>query len=136
MKTKILSKVLIIVLIAVVVFWGAGLYYYLPISNIKLPDDAKTIKMEIYISDIYGLHVCAEKVVESELEYEQLKEYIEDNNKNDNIQIFLIYKESNRYVVWWDDYSISLVNSIDGIEKEGMNYYPITNNTPYGSFFY
>ena len=35
MKTKILSKVLIIVLIAVVVFWGAGLYYYLPISNIK-----------------------------------------------------------------------------------------------------
>ena len=70
MKTKILSKVLIIVLIAVVVFWGAGLYYYLPISNIKLPDDAKTIKMEIYISDIYGLHVCAEKVVESELEYE------------------------------------------------------------------
>lgn len=72
----------------------------------------------------------------SELEYEQLKEYIEDNNKNDNIQIFLIYKESNRYVVWWDDYSISLVNSIDGIEKEGMNYYLITNNTPYGSFFY
>ena len=136
MKTKILSKVLIIVLIAVVVFWGAGLYYYLPISNIKLPDDAKTIKMEIYISDIYGLHVCAEKVGESELEYEQLKEHIEDNNKNDNIQIFLIYKESNRYVVWWDDYSISLVNSIDGIEKEGMNYYLITNNTPYGSFFY
>ena len=80
--------------------------------------------------------MCAEKVVESELEYEQLKEYIEDNNKNDNIQIFLIYKESNRYVVWWDDYSISLVNSIDGIEKEGMNYYLITNNTPYGSFFY
>ncbi len=71
-----------------------------------------------------------------ELEYEQLKEYIEDNNKNDNIQIYLIYKESNRYVVWWDDYSISLVNSIDGIEKEGMNYYLITNNTPYGSFFY
>ncbi len=136
MKAKRYGIVLIIMLIVVGVVFLFRLYYYLPISNIKLPDDAKTIKMEIYVSDIYGWHVCAEKVVESELEYEQFIEYIRDNNKNDNIQIFLIYKENNSYVVWWDDYSISLVNSIDGIEKEGMNYYLITNNTSYGSFFY
>lgn len=136
MKKKILNIVLLCVLIVVVVFLGGRLYYYLQINNIKLPDDAKTLKMEIYVSDIYGSHVCAEKVVESELEYEQFKEYIKDNNKNDNIQIYSIYKESDRYVVGWDDYSTSLVNSIEGIEKEGMNYYLITNNTPYGSFFY
>jgi len=136
LKKKRLIAVMFILLIAVGVFWGGRLYYYLQISNIKLPDDVKTIKMEISVSDIYGHRVCAEKVVESELEYEQLKEYIKENNKNDNIQIYLIYKEGNRYEVWWDDYSTSLVNSIAGIEKERMNYYLITNNTPYGSFFY
>ena len=136
MKIKRYGIVLIIMIIVVGVVFSFRLYYYLPISNIKLPDDAKIIKMEIYVSDIYGHHVCAEKVVESELEQEQFIEYIRDNNENDNIQIYLIYKENDRYVVWWDDYSTSLVNSIDGIEKDGMNYYLITNNTSYGSFFY
>ncbi|MBQ4536854.1 MAG: hypothetical protein II994_04455 [Lachnospiraceae bacterium] len=136
MKKKGLSILLILLLVVVGAFLGIGLYYYLPMNHINLPEDVKTIKTEIYVSDIYGPHVCAEKVVESELEYEPLAAYIRENNKSDNIQIYLIYQENDRYVVWWDDYSTSLVNSIDGIEKEGMYYYLITNNTPYGSLFY
>jgi len=106
------------------------------ISKVKLPEEANTIKTQISVSDIYGYHICAEKVVESELECEKFMTFIRENNMDDNIHVYLIYVEDNRYVVWGDDYSTSLVNSIAGIEKEGLNYYLITNNTPYGSLFY
>lgn len=124
------------VLVLVGVIISLHSYYYLKISKVNLPEDANTIKTKISVSDIYGYHVCAEKVVESELDHEQFIIFIRENNADDNIHVYLIYKENNRYVVWLDDYSVSLVNSIEGIEKEGMNYYLITNNTPYGSLFY
>lgn len=128
--------VLIIVLVLVGVIFLFRSYYYLKISKVKLPEDANTIKTQISVSDTYGYHVCAEKVVESELEYEQFVTFIRENNSDDNIHVYSIYKENSRYAVWLDDYSVSLVNSIAGKEKDGMNYYLITNNSPYGSFFY
>lgn len=135
-KYKKYIVILIALVIVVVACFSIRSYYYLRISGVKLPDGAKTIKTQTYVSDIYGYHVCAEKVVESESDYEQFINYVREINKNDNIKIYPIYKEGNRYVVWWDDYNVSLVNSIAGNEKEGKNYYLITNNTPYGSLFY
>ena len=128
--------VLISVLALVCTIISFRCYYYLKISKVKLPEDANTIKTQISVSDTYGYHVCAEKVVESELENEQFVMFIRENNSDDNIHVYSIYKENSRYAVWLDDYNVSLVNSIAGKEKDGMNYYLITNNSPYGSFFY
>lgn len=136
MKTKKYRIALIGVLVLVGVIISLRSYYYLKISKVNLPEDANTIKTKISVSDIYGYHVCAEKVVESELDHEQFITYIRESNSDDNIHVYSIYKENSRYAVWLDDYSVSLVNSIAGKEKDGMNYYLITNNSPYGSFFY
>lgn len=135
-KHKKCGIVLIALLSVVVVFFSIKSYYYFKISSVKLPDGTKTIKMQTYVSDIYGTHVCAEKVVESELDYEQFIKCIREINTDDNIKIYPVYKEGSKYSVWHDDYSVSLVNSIADREKEGKNYYLITNNTPYGSLFY
>lgn len=135
-KYKKIFAILFAVMIIAVALFSINSYYYFRISSVKLPDGAKTIKTRIYVSDIYGYHVCAEKVVESELDYEQFIKCVREINKDDNIKIYSIYKEGNKYSVWCDDYSVSLVNSMAGTEKEGKNYYLITNNTPYGSFSY
>lgn len=135
-KHKKNFAILFVVVIIAVAMFSIRSYYYFRISSVKLPEGTKTIKMQTYVSDIYGYHVCAEKVVESELDYEEFIKCVREINTDDNIKIYLVYKEGSKYLVWLDDYSVSLVNSIAGIEKEGKSYYLITNNTPYGSFFY
>ena len=135
-KYKKYFAILLAVMIIAVALFSIRLCYYFRISSVKLPEGTKTIKMQTYVSDIYGYHVCAEKVEESELDYEQFIKCIREINTDDNIKIYPVYKEGSKYSVWHDDYGVLLVNSIADREKEGKNYYLIPNNTPYGSLFY
>lgn len=130
-KKRAIRIVLIsIVAIAVILVFAFQSYYYSKINDIKLPEGTRTIKVEVSISDVYGYHVCAEKLVETALSYDELSKFIRENNKEENVQIFQVIKDGNGYEIEWDDYSIN-PNCIKGKEKEGMNYYLITNNTPY-----
>ncbi len=51
---------------------------------------------------VYGVHICAEMVVASELEYNAFVKYIDDYNEVKNISIYEIYDDGGRYVVWFD----------------------------------
>lgn len=64
-----------------------------------------------------------------------MAQYIKENNRDENIHIFSIFEYKDIYDIEWDDYLIDL-DCIKEIEKEGMNYYLITNNTQYGSLRY
>lgn len=116
--------------------YAINLLYYSKINNVMIPENAVAVASKVSMSDIYGVHICAEMVVASELEYNAFVKFIDDYNEDKNICIYEIYDDGGRYVVWFDDYNTALVNSIAGKEQEGMHYYLITNNTPYGSFFY
>lgn len=137
MKKKKMFKVAVIVVIIVVGFIvrACHSYYYSKISDIELPEGTRTIKVHVGISDIYGLHVCAEKIIETPLSCEEVAQYINENNRDENIHIFSIFEYKDIYDIEWDDYLIDL-DCIKEIEKEGMNYYLITNNTQYGSLRY
>ena len=137
MKIKKIIKIVLVSIVAmvVIVVFAFKSYYYSKINNIKLPEGTRTIKVEISISDVYGYHVCAEKIVETALSWDELSKFVIENNKEENVHIFSIMKDKSGYQIEWDDYGID-PDWIKGKEKEGMNYYLITNNTPYFSWVY
>lgn len=137
MKKKRIIRIVLISIVAIVgiLVFAFKSYYYSKINDIKLPEGTRTIKVEVSISDVYGYHVCAEKIVETALSLDELSKFISENNKEEHVNIFLVIKEGSGYQIEWDDYSIN-PNCIKGKEKEGMNYYLITNNTPYCSLVY
>lgn len=152
-KTNGISKkiaVCIIVLFSIMITTGFIAFFfhffYLPnqqmyfdkINSVVLPDDAQVFSTTVMRSDIYGDHVCAEKVIGTKMEFDELDNFLQKNNNdrlNKYIQLLAITEYGDGYIVDWDDYC-SNPNVIVGKEKKGYFYYVVSCNTPYCSLYY
>lgn len=143
-------KVCIIVLVSVMITAGFIAFFfsffYLPnqqmyydkINSVVLPDDAQVLSTTVERSDIYGDHVCAEKVIGTKMDYDELDDFLQKNNSgrlNKYIGLYSIEKYGDGYDVRWDDYC-SEPDVIIGKEKPGYFYYIVSCDTPYCSLDY
>lgn len=143
-------KVCIIVLVSVMITAGFIAFFfsffYLPnqqmyydkINSVVLPDDAQVLSTTVERSDVYGDHVCAEKVIGTKMDYDELDDFLQKNNSgrlNKYISLLNVKKDGDGYDVEWDDYC-SEPNVIIGNERDGYFYYILSCDTPYGSIYY
>lgn len=136
--TKIVSAVvaiIIVLLVAVLFFYPlnreSDSYYMAHIEAIEFPQDVNVIASQVTETDVYGIHVLAEKVIETGLSIEEVCEIVKASPNGEHIGVYQLYDEPG-YDILWDDYS-DIVKSIKGKTKEGMNYYLLNEHTPYGS---
>lgn len=101
------------------------------IEAIEFPQNVNVIAWQVSDSDVYGIHILAEKVIETELSYEEICEIVKTSTNGEHIGVYQLYDVPG-YDIMWDDYS-NIVDTIDGKTKEGMNYYLLNEHTPYGS---
>ena len=104
--------------------------YYNPTTNTFSTDDNQ--------KDENGDHVCAEKVIGTKMDYDELDDFLQKNNSgrlNKYISLLNIKKDGDGYISEWDDYC-SEPNVIIGNEKDGYFYYIVSCNTPYCSIYY
>lgn len=145
-KYIVISSVTILVILICLFVWivifnqpiiikGDG-YYMEHINGIEFPDNVSVIKTEVSSSDVYGTHVLAEAIIETDLSWEEIREIIDESPNGKNIHVFqLFFKEDgSAELLEWDDYSLN-GESVEGETKEGMNYYLLNESTPYGSVF-
>ena len=125
----------IIILNQPIIIKGTG-YYMEHINGIEFPDNVSVMKTKVSTSDVYGTHVLAEEIIETDLSREEILELINTSPKGKNIRVFPLYfrEDGSAELLEWDDYSLS-GKSIEGETKEGMNYYLLNESTPYGSVF-
>lgn len=112
--------------------------YYDKINSVVLLDDAQVLSTTVERSDVYGDHVCAEKVIGTKMDYDELDDFLQKNNSGklyEYIGLFSIKKYGDGYISEWDDYC-SEPNVIIGNEKDGYFYYIVSCNTPYCSLDY
>ena len=145
-KYIVISSVTILVILICLFIWivifnqpiiikGDG-YYMEHINGIEFPDNVSVIKTEVSSSDVYGTHVLAEAIIETDLSWEEIREIIDESINGKNIHVFPLYfkEDGSAELLEWDDYSLD-GESIEGETKEGMNYYLLNESTPYGSVF-
>lgn len=118
-----------------IIIKGDG-YYMEHINSIEFSDNVRVMKTEVSSSDVYGTHVLAEAIIETDLSREEIREIIDESLHGKNIKVFqLFFKEDgSAESLEWDDYFLD-GESIEGETKEGLNYYLLNESTPYGSVF-
>lgn len=112
-------------------------YYMSHINGINFPENVTVLNTRVSKSDIYGVHMLAEEVIETALSWEEVKEIVPASEKGENIHVLPVYvDQQGKAQVEYDDYSIELVRSIEGKAKNGMNYYLLSETTEYASMFW
>lgn len=124
-----------IMIIMIFIFFN-DTYYMAHINSIDFPEEVTVVKTQVSTSHVYGIHVLAEEIIETRLSWDEIRTIINDSPYGKDIHLFYIpFKDDGKTEnLEWDDYSIELVQSIDGKAKEGMNYYLINEHTPYATF--
>lgn len=128
---------LIMSIASVKLFFLNETYYMAHIHGIPFSDNVKVIKTSVSLSDVYGIHVLAEEIIETKLSWDEVKAIIGESEYGENIRALpiCIDDDGRVQIPEYDDYSTGLVKSIEGEIKEGMNYYLINEHTPYASIF-
>lgn len=141
-KFKWKMKYTLVLIVIFVVLLGktlANAYYLAPFKKIVLPDGVEVIKTSVNVTDVYGWHVNAEKLLETDLDWDEMKENI-TITKIGKARYFILpvcdYTGNNHYTVEWDDYSIDTNSVIQSKGTQGKNYYILQVSTPYGRFTY
>lgn len=121
--------ILVIVSIAAVVIGKSCIkaYYMSHINCIDLPENVHIVKKEVSFSDVYGWHVLAEEIIETDLSWQDIRDIIDLSPYGKHILLFDIDHD----YIEWDDYHLSYTD-IDGKKRDGMNYFLINEHTPYG----
>ena len=145
-KYIVITSVTILVILICLFIWivifnqpiiikGDG-YYMEHINSIEFPDNVSIMKTEVSSSDVHGTHVLAEAIIETDLSWEEIRGIINESPNGKNIHVFqLVFREDgSAELLEWDDYFLD-GESIEGETKEGMNYYLLSESTPYGSVF-
>ena len=108
--------------------------YLQRINSVVLPSDSQTIKTKVSLSDVYGIHVCAEKVICTQLAMSELEQFIKENNSKEVADsVFLIPVDKKSKSIAWDDYNIN-IERLD-LSQQG-NYFYLSWNTPYCQLSY
>jgi len=132
-----------VVLVVVLVFlFGrmlANTYYLAPFKQIVLPEGVKILTTKVSVTDEYGWHVNAEKLLETDLDWKELMDHMaitKSGRARYHVLPVCDYTGNNNYTVEWDDYSIDTNSVIRSKGKQGKNYYILQVSTPYGEFTY
>ena len=70
-----------------IIIKGDG-YYMEHINGIEFPDNVSVIKTEVSSSDVYGTHVLAEAIIETDLSWEEIRKIIDKSPNGKNIHVF------------------------------------------------
>ena len=132
----VLLIVLFVVLIVLTEILG-NKYYMSHINAIQFPDNVTVLKTQVSSTNVYGTHILAEEIIETELSEEEVEKIVAASPKGTRIVVFPLFFEDDGSAVMleWDDYMLD-GTAIEGETKEGMNYYLLTEHTPYGTVFW
>ena len=111
-------------------------YYMEHINAIEFPTNVNVIRTEVSSSDVYGTHILAEEIIETDLSREDIIKIVKQSPNGKNINVFELYfkEDGSAEMIEWDDYTLD-GKAIEGETKEGMNYYLLNESTPYGTVF-
>ena len=138
-KHKKLCIIITVILVIAVVFIGLYLfkdkYYMSHINAISFPDEVKTLEEQVSTSDVYGKHVLAEEIIETELSFDEVSAFVQNSPHGANIHVFEIEFDENGKVMplEWDDYG-TWVDTFKGSNEEGVHFYLLNESTPYEPF--
>ena len=90
----------IIILNQPIIIKGTG-YYMEHINGIEFPNNVSVIKTKVSSSDVYGTHVLAEEIIETDLSWEEIREIIDESPNGKYIHVFqLFFKKMARLNCW------------------------------------
>lgn len=130
-RASVVKRIFIIILVlAVAILVMVGLHFHFhwksKIEEIILPEGTETIKTKVSLSDIYGPHMLAVKIIGTDMSYDEIVTFVEANNDSP-VSIFVVCKDGEHYSIEWDDWALD-PDYIKGREEDGMNYYLISLN--------
>jgi hypothetical protein len=132
----IISVILLFAVVFIFLSVFKDKYYMSHINAISFPDDVRVVEVQVSTSDVYGMHVLAEEIIETDLSIDEVSDIVKSSSHGENINVFEIEFDENGKVIplfnKWDDYG-TWVDSFTG-NNEGKHYYLLNESTPYEPF--